>query len=105
MAKICRAFPSLLGLNAEQHFDPTVQFLSSIGVVNIGRYVQRLPPVLGYDVDTNLIPKWNYLRDELKLSAYDVTRFPAYFSYPLDKIIMPRMQVGWSEAPPHQPDL
>ena len=52
--------------------------------------MRRLPPVLGYDVDTILEPKWRYLTEELQLSSYDVTRFPAYFSYPLDSIIIPR---------------
>lgn len=91
VAKICRAFPSLLGLDCQQHFDPSVAFLNEIGVVNVARFVQRLPPVLGYDVESNLRPKWEYLTKELQMSVYDVTRFPAYFSYPLDRIIMPRM--------------
>ena len=52
--------------------------------------MQRIPPVLGYDVETNLEPKWRYLTDELHLTTYDITRFPAYFSYPLDTIIIPR---------------
>ena len=41
-------------------------------------------------MDTILEPKWRYLTEELQLSSYDVTRFPAYFSYPLDSIIIPR---------------
>ena len=46
--------------------------------------------MLGYDIEKNLVPKWLYLRDTLKLTAYDVTRFPAYFSYPLESVIRPR---------------
>jgi hypothetical protein len=116
VAKILRAFPSLLGLDTEDHFLPAVQFLERIGVTNIPRYehstalcnqripskllfflrheqqrllprfVQRLPPVLGYDLASNLEPKWAYLTKELKLSSNDVARFPAYFSYPLDTV-------------------
>lgn len=90
VSKIFRSFPSLLGLDTVEHFDVSVSFLQEIGVENIGRFVLRLPPVLGYDVEINLRPKWEYLTDTLGLSTYDITRFPAYFSYPLDKVIMPR---------------
>lgn len=34
-----------------------VQYLKKLGVQNVGRFVSRLPPVLGYDVGTNLSPK------------------------------------------------
>jgi hypothetical protein len=57
----------------------------------LGRFVQRLPPVLGYDVETNLRPKWTFLVDTLRLTTFDVSRFPAYFSYPLDRVTRPRM--------------
>lgn len=52
-----RAFPSLLGLERERHMDGVVRYLKSLGVQNVGRFVSRLPPVLGYDVNTNLAPK------------------------------------------------
>lgn len=34
-----------------------VKYLKKLGVQNVGRFVSRLPPVLGYDVNTNLAPK------------------------------------------------
>lgn len=34
-----------------------VRYLKWLGVQNVGRFVSRLPPVLGYDVETNLVPK------------------------------------------------
>ena len=34
-----------------------VRYLKKLGVQNVGRFVSRLPPVLGYDVHTNLAPK------------------------------------------------
>lgn len=37
--------------------DGVVRYLKQLGVQNVGRFVSRLPPVLGYDVDTNLVPK------------------------------------------------
>lgn len=52
-----RAFPSLLGLERERHMVGVVRYLKDLGVQNVGRFVSRLPPVLGYDVRTNLMPK------------------------------------------------
>ena len=52
-----RAFPSLLGLERERHMEGVVRYLEGLGVQNVGRFVSRLPPVLGYDVKTNLVPK------------------------------------------------
>jgi hypothetical protein len=57
LAKIIRAFPSLLGLEPEVHMVSVVNYLRKLGVQNIGRFVSRLPPVLGYDVETTLVPK------------------------------------------------
>ncbi|CAM9714409.1 unnamed protein product [Scytosiphon promiscuus] len=92
IAKIIRAFPSLLGLERERHMDGVVRYLKQLGVQNVGRFVSRLPPVLGYDVDTNLVPKMDYLVSRMGLSVYDVLTFPAYFSYPLETVIEPRAE-------------
>ncbi|CAM9230890.1 unnamed protein product [Ectocarpus sp. 12 AP-2014] len=92
IAKIIRAFPSLLGLERERHMDGVVRYLKRLGVQNVGRFVSRLPPVLGYDVETNLAPKMDYLVEKMGLSVYDVLTFPAYFSYPLDTVIEPRTE-------------
>ncbi|CAM9090881.1 unnamed protein product, partial [Ectocarpus sp. 4 AP-2014] len=92
IAKIIRAFPSLLGLERERHMAGVVRYLKWLGVQNVGRFVSRLPPVLGYDVETNLAPKMDYLVEKMGLSVYDVLTFPAYFSYPLDTVIEPRTE-------------
>ncbi|CBJ32380.1 conserved unknown protein [Ectocarpus siliculosus] len=92
IAKIIRAFPSLLGLERERHMAGVVRYLKRLGVQNVGRFVSRLPPVLGYDVETNLAPKMDYLVEKMGLSVYDVLTFPAYFSYPLDTVIEPRTE-------------
>ena len=41
-AKICRAFPSLLGLSKAENFEPALAFLSEIGVQNQARCVLLL---------------------------------------------------------------
>lgn len=51
---------------------------------------RRLPPILGYSVEDELIPKWKYLCKVCDFAYFEVVRFPAYFSYPLDKVIMSR---------------
>uniref|UniRef100_A0A7S3JTN4 mTERF domain-containing protein, mitochondrial n=1 Tax=Aureoumbra lagunensis TaxID=44058 RepID=A0A7S3JTN4_9STRA len=86
--KICRAFPSLLGVDV-QTMQKSIDFLREIGVQNIARFVTRLPPVLAYDVESILRPKMTFAVQNA-LSIYDVVRFPAYFSYPLDQVIEPR---------------
>lgn len=86
--RVCRAFPSLLGVDVQRQ-RRVVAFLREIGVVNVARFATRLPPVLAYDVDADLRPKMAHLAASA-LSVYDVVRFPAYFSYPLDTVIRPR---------------
>ena len=86
--KICRAFPSLLGVEVERQANVRA-FLREIGVNNVARFATRLPPVLAYDVDADLRPKMAHLAARA-LSVYDVVRFPAYFSYPLEGVIAPR---------------
>lgn len=64
-----RAFPSLLGLERERHMDGVVRYLKQLGVQNVGRFVSRLPPVLGYDVDTNLVPKVKFTTNAVNRSC------------------------------------
>ena len=52
----------------------------------------RLPPVLGYSVEKELKPKWEYLSQMCKFDYFEVVRFPAYFSYPLERVIKTRYE-------------
>lgn len=90
IARICRSFPSLLGVHVETMRE-SLDFLREIGVHNTARFVTRLPPVLAYDVESVLKPKMAYAV-KCGLSVYDIVRFPAYFSYPLDSSIKPRAE-------------
>jgi len=92
LASIFRAFPSLLALDVEKDMKPVVSFLREIGVANIGRFVTRLPPILGYSIDDELIPKWEYLKEVCLYNIFELSRFPAYFSYPLDRVIKTRYE-------------
>lgn len=53
-------------------------------------HYRRLPPVLGYSVFDDLMPKWQYLTKVRNYSSFEISRFPAYFSYPLDRVIRNR---------------
>ena len=86
MASIFRSFPALLTLDIDEKMIPVIQFLKSIGIKNVGRFISRLPPILGYSVEDELIPKWEIVRDIYTYPSFELSKFPAYFSYPLDRI-------------------
>jgi len=90
LPSIFQSFPSILTLDIEKNIIPVVEFLLSIGVTNIGRFITRLPPVLSYSVEKELSPKWQFLTTVCQYARFEVVRFPAYFSYPLDRVIMSR---------------
>jgi len=92
LASIFRSFPALLTLDVEKDMEPVVDFLRSIGIANVGRFISRLPPVVGYSVERELRPKWEYLEAVLVDPRFEVSRFPAYFSYPLERVIKTRIE-------------
>jgi len=88
--RIVRAFPSILALDVDTKMVPVVEFLRAIRIDNVGRFISRLPAILGYSVHEELIPKWNYLTKTCGYSYFEIYRFPACFSYPLDKVMATR---------------
>jgi hypothetical protein len=92
LASIFRAFPSLFQLDIEKDMEPVIQFLRDIGITNVGRFITRLPPILGYSVEDELMPKWEYLCRVSTQGSFELSAFPAYFSYPLDKRIKTRFE-------------
>mmetsp|Transcript_14655 Transcript_14655/g.24000 ORF Transcript_14655/g.24000 Transcript_14655/m.24000 type:complete len:725 (+) Transcript_14655:213-2387(+) len=92
LPSILRSFPATLLLDIEKDMVPVVDFIRGIGVRNIGRFVTRLPPVLGYSVEKDLQPKWDFLAEVCQFDYFEVARFPAYFSYPLDRVIKLRYE-------------
>lgn len=85
-----RSFPMLLTLDVNKDMKPVVNFLRSIGIVNIGRFISRLPPVLGYSVSRELQPKWQFLKKTIPNARFEVSKFPACFSYPLERVTKTR---------------
>jgi hypothetical protein len=91
MPSIFRAFPALLTMKPKD-MQPVVDYLRSIGVVDIGAFVTRLPPVLGYNVEKDLRPKWEFLKVVCMFASFEINKFPAYFSYPLERVIRTRYE-------------
>lgn len=86
LAKIFRAFPAILSFDTKTQMEPVVMFLRYIGVVNVGRFITLLPSILGYSVEEDLHPKWDYINKVCGFDYFDLVRFPAFFSYPLSRI-------------------
>ena len=48
--------------------------------------------MLGYSVEKDLMPKWDYLSQVCDFDYFEVVRFPAFFSYPLERVIKTRYE-------------
>lgn len=92
LPSILRSFPATLVLDIENDMKPIISFLRGIGVRNVGRFVTRLPPVLGYSVEDDMKPKYDFLKQVCQFNYFEVVRFPAYFSYPLERVIKMRYE-------------
>ncbi|KAG7373916.1 mitochondrial transcription termination factor (mTERF) family protein [Nitzschia inconspicua] len=91
LSSIFRAFPALLTMKP-QDMHPVVDYLRSIGVTDVGSFITRLPPVLGYSVEKELKPKWEFLKVVCMFASFEINKFPAYFSYPLERVIRTRYE-------------
>ena len=89
LAGIFRAFPGLFAMKVED-MEAVVSYLESVGIRDIGAFVTKLPPVLGYSIEKDLKPKWEFLKTVCLQPEFEVEVFPAYFSYPLDRVIKAR---------------
>lgn len=90
VGRIFRSFPMLFTLDIKKDMIPVVEYLRSIGVDDVGAFVTKLPAVLGYSVEKELRPKWEFLNKVCFRPHFEIRRFPAYFSYPLDRVIKTR---------------
>lgn len=48
--------------------------------------------MLGYSVENELRPKWEFLSKVCLYPSFELSTFPAYFSYPLDRVIKTRYE-------------
>ena len=89
LAGIFRAFPALFSTKVED-MEAVVSYLKSIGVRDVGAFVTKLPSVLGFSVEQDLRPKWEFLKTVCLQPEFELKEFPAYFSYPFDRVIKTR---------------
>jgi len=87
LPQLIRAFPALLTMDIETQMQPVVEFLrDSLGISDVGRFVTRMPAVLGYSIEIDLTPKWELLQSVNSNARFEVSRFPAFFTYPLSRV-------------------
>ena len=91
LGSIFRAFPALLTMDVED-MNPVVEYLKSIGVKDVGAFVTNIPPILGYSVEQDLKPKWEFLKKVYIHAGFELNKFPNYFSYPFERVIKTRYQ-------------
>eukprot|EP00529_Nitzschia_sp_RCC80_P005354 CAMPEP_0113473292 /NCGR_PEP_ID=MMETSP0014_2-20120614/17970_1 /TAXON_ID=2857 /ORGANISM="Nitzschia sp." /LENGTH=1003 /DNA_ID=CAMNT_0000366057 /DNA_START=237 /DNA_END=3248 /DNA_ORIENTATION=+ /assembly_acc=CAM_ASM_000159 len=91
LGSIFRAFPALLTMDVED-MTPVVEYLKSIGVEDVGAFVTNIPPILGYSVEKDLKPKWEFLTKVYMHAGFELNKFPNYFSYPFERVIKTRYQ-------------
>ena len=85
LGKVVKAFPFLLTLDVHD-MKKVVRYLQiEIGIVNVGRFITRIPPILSHDVEKELMPRWEVLKEQ-NVDSFHLARFPAFFSYPLRRI-------------------
>lgn len=47
---------------------------------------------MGYSVENELRPKWDYLQEVCLYANFELSAFPAFFSYPLERVIKARFE-------------
>lgn len=95
IGKLVTRHPQLLTLSVEKNLDPTVMYLVELSFTReeVADMVRRLPSLLGFSIVTVLQPKYNYLVEIMQRCPKELVRFPQFFSYSLEKRIIPRHQV------------
>ncbi|MCO5587706.1 hypothetical protein L7F22_041657 [Adiantum nelumboides] len=95
IAKLVTRHPQLLTLSVEKNLVPTVAYLMQLSFnrEEVASMVRKLPSLLGFSVVTVLQPKYSYLVEIMQRSPKELVKFPQFFSYSLEKRIIPRHQV------------
>ncbi|GLJ55235.1 hypothetical protein SUGI_1185120 [Cryptomeria japonica] len=97
VGKLVTRHPQLLTLSIEKNLEPTARFLLELGFTReeVADMVRRLPSLLGLTVTNVLKPKYKFFIDVMQRSPKELVKFPQYFSYSLDRRIIPRyMRLG-----------
>ncbi|KAG6767749.1 hypothetical protein POTOM_026634 [Populus tomentosa] len=95
LPRVIKKYPELLVSDVNRTILPRMKYLKDVGLSkkDIAFMVRRFSPLLGYSIDEVLRPKYEFLVNTMKKPVEDVVGYPRYFSYSLEKKIMPRFWV------------
>ncbi|XP_010429091.1 PREDICTED: transcription termination factor MTERF2, chloroplastic-like [Camelina sativa] len=91
IGKVIAMDPALLGCSIGTKLEPNMRYYVSLGIRfhQLGEMIADFLMLLRYNVD-NLRPKYRYLRRTMIRPLQDLIEFPRFFSYSLERRIMPR---------------
>ncbi|AEC07213.1 Transcription termination factor mitochondrial/chloroplastic [Arabidopsis suecica] len=91
IGKVIAMDPALLGCSIGTKLEPNMRYYISLGIrfYQLGEMIADFPMLLRYNVD-NLRPKYRYLRRTMIRPLQDLIEFPRFFSYSLERRIIPR---------------
>ncbi|CAL9233381.1 unnamed protein product [Arabidopsis halleri] len=91
IGKVIAMDPALLGCSIGTKLEPNMRYYISLGIRfhQLGEMIADFPMLLRYNVD-NLRPKYRYLRRTMIRPLQDLIEFPRFFSYSLERRIIPR---------------
>ncbi|KAJ4890848.1 Mitochondrial transcription termination factor family protein [Raphanus sativus] len=91
IGKVFAMDPALLGCSIGTKLEPNMRYYVSLGIRihQLGEMIADFPMLLRYNVDI-LRPKYSYLRRTMIRPLQDLIEFPRFFSYSLERRIIPR---------------
>ncbi|KAG9449314.1 hypothetical protein H6P81_009279 [Aristolochia fimbriata] len=95
LTRVIGKYPELLVSNLQSTLLPRLVYLTKYGFSKreVISMVNRFSPILGYGIEEVLKPKLEFLVKTMNKPLREVVEYPRYFSYSLEKKIMPRFWV------------
>ncbi|XP_057968540.1 transcription termination factor MTERF5, chloroplastic isoform X2 [Malania oleifera] len=93
--RVIRKYPELFVSDVDRSLHPRMNYLLEAGLSkrDIAFMVRRFSPLLGYSIDEVFRPKLEFLVNTMEKPVRELVDYPRYFSYSLEKKIMPRFWV------------
>nr|AKM76435.1 embryo defective 2219 [Monsonia marlothii] len=94
IAKVIALGPELLGCSISKKLEVNMKYYLSLGIRNwqLGEMIADFPMLLRYSLDV-IRPKYQYLRRTMVRPLQDIIEFPRFFSYSLERRIIPRHKI------------
>lgn len=95
LPRAIKKYPELLVSDPDKTLLPRIRYLRQRGLSerDIAFMVGRFSPLLGYGIEEVLRPKLDFLVNIMEKPIKEVVDYPRYFSYSLEKKIIPRFWV------------